>query len=303
MAGIPPAEVRLDAALVRRLLARQCPHLADDHVESFAHGWDNEIFAVGPGLLVRLPRRAAAAALVAHEVLALPRLAGRLPVPVPVPVFTGSPQRGYPWSWTVVPRLPGHRAVDTPVSGRATAADGLATFLLALHTPADADAPANPFRGVPLAARTSSWEAGIREIAGDAALARWRQHASGPEWPADGVWLHGDLHPLNLLLHADGGLAGVLDFGDVCAGDPAADLAVAWLMFDPPARARFRATCTLAGSYDEGVWARAWAWALGLACVFARASDDLPALASIARHGRQQVLADAEFGPGVTAAG
>src|SRR5436305_1105869 len=56
-----------------------------------------------------------------------------------------------------------------------------------------------------------------------------------------GLWLHGDLHPANVLLRPDGGLAAVLDFGDLGAGDPAVDLAVAWLMFDGAARHRFMA--------------------------------------------------------------
>ena len=46
------------------------------------------------------------------------------------------------------------------------------------------------------------------------------------------MMFHGDLHPGNILLADDGSLAGVIDFGDVGAGDPAVDLAVGWLMFD-----------------------------------------------------------------------
>ncbi len=295
MAGIPAAEVYLDAPLVRRLLARQCPHLADEHVEAFAQGWDNEIFAVGPSLLARLPRRQAAAALVANELLALPRLAPQLPLPVPVPVFAGCPQDGYPWPWTITPRLPGHRASDTPADGRGAAASGLAAFLAALHVPAQADAPVNPFRGVPLAARARDWEPRIREVAGETALAAWRRAAQAPGWPGAPVWLHGDLHPLNLLLHRDASMAAVVDFGDVCGGDPASDLAVAWLMFDAGDRQRFRAAAGLSAGYDRFVWWRAWAWGLGLAAVFSLASDNLPALAGIARHGLAEALADAEF--------
>jgi aminoglycoside phosphotransferase (APT) family kinase protein len=36
--------------------------------------------------------------------------------------------------------------------------------------------------------------------------------------------LHADLHPANLLTR-DGNFCGVVDFGDMCAGDPACDLA------------------------------------------------------------------------------
>jgi len=295
MAGIPAREVRIDARLVSRMIQEQCPHLADPHVEWFGHGWDNELYALGPDLLVRLPRRRAAAPLIEHEIAFLPRLAPRLPVPVPVPVFAGRAAHVYPWRWTVVPRLPGRSAAETPVEGRAAAAPGLAAFLAALHVPADADAPRNPFRGVPLSARAESWAPGIRAVAGEAALAAWSRAAGAPPWSGAPVWLHGDPHPMNLLLGSDGSLKGVLDFGDVCSGDPASDLAVAWLAFDSPARVRFRALCNLSGGYDRATWTRAWAWALGLAAVFTLSSDDMPSLAGIARHGLAATLGDSEF--------
>ena len=43
------------------------------------------------------------------------------------------------------------------------------------------------------------------------------------------MWLHGDLHPANVL-SADGTFCGVIDFGDMCAGDPACDLAACWIL-------------------------------------------------------------------------
>lgn len=42
------------------------------------------------------------------------------------------------------------------------------------------------------------------------------------------LWLHGDLHPANVLT-TNGTLCGVIDFGDLFAGDPAYDLAAAWI--------------------------------------------------------------------------
>jgi aminoglycoside phosphotransferase (APT) family kinase protein len=38
--------------------------------------------------------------------------------------------------------------------------------------------------------------------------------------------MHGDLHPANVLVN-DGQVSGVIDFGDITAGDPAGDLSVA----------------------------------------------------------------------------
>jgi aminoglycoside phosphotransferase (APT) family kinase protein len=51
--------------------------------------------------------------------------------------------------------------------------------------------------------------------------------------------LHGDPHPLNLVVR-DGQLAAVIDFGDLCAGDPASDLSAAWIVIPTDARDAFR---------------------------------------------------------------
>lgn len=53
------------------------------------------------------------------------------------------------------------------------------------------------------------------------------------------MWLHGDLHPANVRT-ADGMVCGVIDFGDLCAGDPAYDLAAAWLLLPDDAADRYR---------------------------------------------------------------
>ena len=71
------------------------------------------------------------------------------------------------------------------------------------------------------------------------------------------MWLHGDLQAGNLLVR-DGRLAAVIDFGALGVGDPAADLAPAWTLPGPRARAAFRAHA----AYDADTWARAAAWVL-----------------------------------------
>ena len=67
------------------------------------------------------------------------------------------------------------------------------------------------------------------------------------------MWVHGDLHPANVVV-ADGTLAGVVDFGDLFAGDPAVDLAAAWVLLPAGAADRFFAAYAQA---DEATVRRA----------------------------------------------
>lgn len=69
--------------------------------------------------------------------------------------------------------------------------------------------------------------------------------------------VHTDLSSENILVHADGHLAGVIDFGSCGIGDPAIDLLYAWSFLDPPARRTLRE----AAGADETTWLRARAHA------------------------------------------
>lgn len=158
---MPAAEVSVSVDLVRRLLDEQHPDLADLPVEVLANGWDNLVCRLGEEFLVRLPRRAMAARLVAHEQRWLPELADRLPLPVPAPVRVGTPTAQYPWSWSVVPFFPGHTAARSEPDDPWSAAVTLGGFLDALHAPAPARAPVNPARGIPLAGRAKSVLTGL----------------------------------------------------------------------------------------------------------------------------------------------
>ncbi|MGH1562837.1 aminoglycoside phosphotransferase family protein [Mumia sp. DW29H23] len=302
---MPAAEVDVTVTLVRGLLEAQHPDLADLPLRVVANGWDNVVLRLGDDLALRVPRRALAADLVRHEQQWLPVLAPDLPVPVPDPVRTGAPSDGtrgpaYPWAWSVVPWFPGGSVGELPPEQRGGLVEPLAAFVTALHRPAPAAAPVNAFRGVPLAVR----DEGFRErIAGggvpdaDVLLALWDRLLATPVWDGPAVWVHGDLHPANLLATttADGlaTLSAVIDFGDVTSGDPASDLATAWLTFGPEDRAAFRARVSEAGYADAATWDRALAWAALFAALFVTSSDDAPVLHAIGEHTIAQVLADA----------
>ena len=290
--GTPAPDIYVDEALVMALLAAQCPELATLPVRIVGNGWDNTIARVGDDWMVRVPRREAAAALLFNEQAWLPLLAASLPLPVPVPWFCGVPDDAFPWAWSVCRWLPGRTAAEAPPTDPVATARKLAAFVAALHQPAPREAPLNPFRGVALAERAAAVEARVAAL-GDAVdaplvLRVWTELQATPAWGGPPWWLHGDLHPSNMLT-LDGQLTAVIDFGDLCAGDPATDLAVAWMMFAPPERALFR---SLAG-IDDDTWRRAGGWALNLSLAYLT-GDDSTSMPAIGRLTLAAVLT--EFG-------
>ena len=305
---MPAAEVEVSADLVRRLLADQHPDLARLPVKFLANGWDNELYRVGDELVTRLPRRALGAQIIKNEQRWLPGLASRLPLPIPYPERTGVPACGYPYSWSVVPYLPGVPAAQAGSFDPAEAAAAVGGFLGALHVPAPADAPSNPVRGVPLAERAGAFAANLALLTGqagqdhadwDAVLRVWDAVLAAPGYGGPPVWLHGDLHPANILVN-NGQVSGVIDFGDITAGDPAGDLSVAWMLLPLDGQARFWSAYQAGGGaaggtgvrVDDALRARAKGWALHLAIVFLAHSEDNPVLLQIGRRTLSAVLAD-----------
>jgi aminoglycoside phosphotransferase (APT) family kinase protein len=281
---MPAAEAEITPELVRRLIDRQHPDLAHLPVELLASGWDNVMVKLGDALIVRLPRREAAAGLVRNEQRWLPVLAPRLPLPVPAPIRIGQPDLDYPWEWSIVPLLPGQIAWRNLPADAEDAAVRLGGFLAALHAAAVPEAPVNPFRGIPLAGRA---EADARNLAAvrdqvdhDAAMCVWQAALNAPRWAERPVWVHGDLHPANILVH-DGQVSGVVDFGDITAGDPATDLAVMWMLLPAESHTTFRQAY---GGADADLWTRARGWALVLSLAFLAHSADNPLIAAIGRH-------------------
>jgi aminoglycoside phosphotransferase (APT) family kinase protein len=294
--GMPPAELDIDSALIRALLDAQHPDLANLPLIGVGAGWDNDLYRLGDSLAVRLPRHAAAAALIEHEQRWLSELAPRLPLPIPVPVRIGRPGCGYPWSWSVTPWLIGQSAAIAPPHDAATAAIELGAFLRALHQPAPSDAPRNAVRGVPLSNRTKVVHDRVRQldslVDGAALLDLWSQLVKTPPWPRQPLWIHGDFHPGNLLV-SEGRLTAVIDFGDLCAGDPATDLSVAWMLLPSSARAIFRAAADgSSGWLHEHTWMRARGWALVIGLAFLAGSRDNAVVGALGRATVEAALSD-----------
>jgi aminoglycoside phosphotransferase (APT) family kinase protein len=249
------------------LLEAQHPDLADLSIVSVASGWDNHLLRLGDRLALRFPRRKVAAQLILNEQRWLSHLQEGLPLAIPAPVRIGVAQFHYPWAWSVTPWIEGQTADLSPP--HSNQGEQLAAFLQALHKRAPADAPRNPYRGVPLSERAAAFADRLTKLKDKTGmidqrvLALWSDALAAPNDGAP-TWIHGDLHPRNVLVD-NGRITGVIDWGDLARGDRATDLAAVWLLL-PQLESRKRAMAAC-GSVSEAMWRRARGWALLFAVI------------------------------------
>jgi aminoglycoside phosphotransferase (APT) family kinase protein len=290
-------EIAIDEVLVGRLVAAQFPGWAGLPVRRLATGGtDNALFRLGETLLVRLPLHPGAEGPVRREQRYLPRLAPHLPLPVPAPVGLGAAAEGYPLAWSICGWMAGEDAFATPPDDLDVAAETLAGFIAALRRLDANDGPrpgedgAN--RGVPLATRDAAVEAALAQLRGEidveSARREWRAALAATVFTGRPVWLHGDLHPANLLVR-QGRLAAVIDFGCLVVGDPATDLIAAWTLFGPASRRRFRTALPA----DDATWMRGRGWALSMALIaLPYYLHTNPTLVAISRRAIAEILAE-----------
>jgi aminoglycoside phosphotransferase (APT) family kinase protein len=261
-------ELNVDEALVRRLLA-QFPELEGAPLRRLATGWDNSVWVVAERYAFRIPQRAVAIPGVERELAFLPALAPLVPLPVPVPVFVGQPDGGYPWPFFGAELLPGVEAgsAELDEGERLEVSLGLARFLRALHlVEPEVELPHDPNGREDMTIRTGLAREQLAELE---RLGGWRAPARVEELLAAGERLpppeaprlaHGDLHFRHLLV--DGGRAsGVIDWGDLCVADPAIDLPLYWSFAEPSQRGAF---LDAYGAVSETQLARARVLALQL---------------------------------------
>lgn len=293
MPGVP-SQLRVDAGLVRGLLQNQQPHLADLPLLEVGDGWVNHVFRLGGEHAVRLPRREDAAALMAKEQQWLPTLTAGLQTDTSTPVYAGVPEESYPYPWTVSAWFDGLDVSLQPRDRNESLARPLAEFLNAFHRPAPQDYPRNPVVGGPLLSRDEAVQERLHAgmVPRAARIGElWAEAVQLPGWNSVPLWLHGDLHPANLIAR-DGTLQAIIDFGDLTAGDPAADLAAAWLVFDAAGRRSFRSALGTQYDGDPFVWLRARGWALCVASNLLAGAQRHPGLYLVGSETLMEILTD-----------
>ncbi len=257
----PAAEVFIDEELVRTLIESQYPQFAHLPCRQAGEGFDNSLWRLGEELVVRLPRREVGVEPILRELRWLPVIAGRVTLKTPLPHLPGEATEQYAWPWLIARWVDGVPGDEVSPDDRGRSATALATFLREIHVIAPPDAPANPFRGGPLRDRSSTFEARVLDVTEvvDLSATReiWTRCLKAAPWDTAPLWLHGDLHPGNTL-YQDHQLVGVVDFGDLCAGDPATDLAGGLMALPFEALDEFFSTY---GPLDDATLWRTVGWA------------------------------------------
>jgi aminoglycoside phosphotransferase (APT) family kinase protein len=292
------AEVEVDNSLVRRLIGGQFPEVELAALRRLGTGWDNDVWLADERWAFRFPRRALAIEGVEREIAALPRLAPRLPLPVPVPELVGHPADGYPWPFFGARFIPGREIAEAGLDddARDRLAHPLAAFLRVLHDSRLGGLPVDPFRRGDMAFRAPATR---ERLAAAEELGLWRAPpavagvlARAERLPASAASavVHGDLHFRHLLVAPDGALAGVIDWGDLCRADPAIDLVLVWTTLGRDGREAF---LDAYGPVEEEALLRARVLAFFLAAtlaVYARREGlealEREAVASLARASR-----------------
>ena len=227
------ADRPLDEAMVAELVGGQFPDLAHRPVTRLGAGWDNEVFAVGPDLVFRFPKRADQVSRQTREVQVLSLVEEGLGPLVPHLCCLGRPSQRFPYPFVGYRRLPG---VSIDCSGGrdliAALAPALGAALGRLHQVDPARVPPTPtgWEREPLDQRRADLvlcaatiapllDRGLREraapfLSGEVPIPT----RSGPP-----CLCHNDICAEHVLVDRRGNLRGLIDWTDAMVTDPVVD--------------------------------------------------------------------------------
>lgn len=243
------AEVAIDEELVRAVLREQFPELDASSAWLVGEGWDNAVWLVEEQWAFRFPRRQIAIAGVERELALLPRLAPLLPVPIPEPRFVGTPGERFPWPFFGAALLPGRELADAGLAEDARVEVGaeLGRLLRLLHAPEttvrvdpDGALPVDFNRRADMAFRVPRTRERLEELGHPEteAIAELLAEAEALPPSSGRALVHGDLHLRHVLVDGTS-MSGVIDWGDICVGDPAIDLQLVWSLLPAARRGSF----------------------------------------------------------------
>lgn len=260
-------EQTIEPPMALQLIKEQFPELSPKHIRILGAGWDNAAFIVDEELIFRFPRRKIALPLLEAEWCALPKLAPRLPLPIPIPKWRGSPTPSFPWPFIGYRMIPGFTACYANLleDERTSLAEPIAQFLATLHaTPkseiSSCHIPADNQSQIDGTLLTAKIKKNFAELSllglleNEKQLDRIVEKLQHFRAPVSSFVVHGDFYVRHLLVDNNHHLVGVIDWGDIHLGDPANDLAIAHSFLPLQAHQSFLKAY---GQVSEDTWALA----------------------------------------------
>jgi len=262
MANQWDAQIVVDTAHALVMVNNQFPELQAQTIKPFGQGWDNTVFLINDEFVFRFPRREISAALLMHEVTALPYVAPRVSLQVPMPQWVGKPSSDYPWHFAGYRLLPGMTADRANLSDeqRAQLAQPIASFLVNLHSISikETALPTQPvFHRLSLDYLVPTITTSLEKMETLNLLKNKNElycivaQAHTLRLPESNTLVHGDLYGRHMLLNDNAQLTGIIDWGDVQIGDIALDLTIAHTFLPPTAHDSFKKTY---GLIDDQTW-------------------------------------------------
>ena len=306
------AEIEISEQLARQLLDEQFPEFSGCSLRLLGEGWDNAAWQVGDDWVFRFPRRQLGADLIDTEFAVVPAIVDRLTAPVACPRRVGKPTAEYPWPFAGYPLISGVELCEAAPAAdrRLKLAEELGSFLRSLHS-VSADeamklgAPRDTIGRLDVERRSrqaGEYLARATDLGIIDSPARWERLLDHLvplcKPPVTDCLVHGDLYSRHVIVesrdkNSDGEarLAGIIDWGDVHAGDPSADLACAWSLFDAAGRER------MLGYYGEVTdetltLARVRAISHSSVCAVYGREGNVPALEQASKDALQWLLED-----------
>lgn len=263
MGRIPEPDFRFSSDLVCRLVDDQYPILRERDPERVGAGYDVEVWRISDDLVVRLPRRNSALTFMEREIEHLPSIPQDLPLAIPRIEAVGVASELLPGPWFVTQYLPGISGNLATLSECVRGAVDLGVTLASIHALSTENVDNVSARGVAIGTRRSFFEQELDH------LPKWASkisqgyfdQATLSELESSKVFLHGDVHRSNLIVH-DGRPTALIDFGDLGYGDRAGDLGGGIFSVGYEAHQEFLMAY---GFVSEATVARALGWA----CYFA----------------------------------
>ena len=251
-------DVELSEQIVQSLIESNFPNLAPVRLKFLGAGFDNQAYLVNDDVVFRIPHRKMGGELMAIECAALAHLnQSAFPLQIPNPAYVAEPSDVFPYpiaGYPIVPGTTADRMLWTD-DARSQNAATLGAFLSKLHRiPTDVESAigdtirrADLKYRLPIILKKSTQDSSeFRDLL--------TELAETEPWNQRNVWVHGDLYSRHLVANSSGLITGVIDWGDTHVGDPALDLAIAWMFLPPDSWPAFK---TSYGPIDHPTWRRA----------------------------------------------